>query len=280
MKPDPEINPTLGFDLGTTFSVVARWINGKMPQIIQNKVGENTTQSVVYYDQDNQELIVGKTAYNRGLISPENMVVGVKRLMGDAKYKIRLGNRSFSPIEISAMILKSVLDDAKSKYPPGMFQTRGSVVTVPYHFHAHQVHNTRKAAELADINCKGIIQEPIAASLFYAFQLAENQPHQDLAQTILVFDLGGGTFDVSLLTIIPEHGMFKVLATAGDTHLGGEDFDNILADYLLTQYEEITGIDISADTKAKCKVKVAAEQAKCSLSTAKSTVVDLSHIYF
>ena len=143
MAVDSEKNPVLGFDLGTTFSALARWIDGRGPRIIQNKTGQDTTQSVVYYNPEKEEFIVGQIAYRRGLIMPENMIVGVKRLMDDANQNVMLGGREFSPVDISAIILDKIYEDAKAKFPKGVFNSRGSVVTVPFYFKAHQIENTR-----------------------------------------------------------------------------------------------------------------------------------------
>ena len=157
MQIDNETNPVLGFDLGTTFSALARWVNRKGPQIIQNRAGQDTTQSAVYYNPENDEILVGQVAYNRGLMMPENMIVGVKRLMDDGNQKVMLGGKEFTPITLSSLILEKIYEDAKMKYPTGAFSSRGSVVTVPCYFKAHQMENTRKAADMADINCIGIM---------------------------------------------------------------------------------------------------------------------------
>ncbi len=254
MAVDSEKNPVLGFDLGTTFSAVARWRDAKGPQIIQNKIGQDTTQSVVYYNPENTEIIVGQTGYHRGLMIPENMVVGVKRLIDDAKQEVKLGDRKFSPIEVSSMILEKIYEDAKSKYPKGAFSSRGSVVTVPFYFKAHQIDNTRQAAEMADINCIGIIQEPIAASLRYAYQLCEEHSDEEFSQTILVFDLGGGTFDLTLFQLqhTKKELIFEVLGTGGDDRLGGMDFDNCLADIILNKSGiSLDGIEPNLFNKAR-----------------------------
>ncbi len=235
MGVDSDKNPVLGFDLGTTFSAVARWIEGRGPRVIQNRMGQDTTQSVVYYNPQNGEIVVGQTAYNKGLMAPENMIVGVKRLMDDASHSVLLGGKEFTPIELSAIILDKVYEDAKSKYPKGSFNSSGSVVTVPFYFKAHQIGNTRQAAELAHINCIGIIQEPIAASLSYVFQLCEEHSDKDFSENILVFDLGGGTFDLTLFHLehSKDHLTFEVLATGGDDRLGGMDFDRCLSEAIL-----------------------------------------------
>jgi len=232
---DNEKNPVLGFDLGTTFSALARWVDRKGPQIIQNRSGQDITQSVVYYNPENDEILVGQIAYNRGLMIPENMIVGVKRLMDDGNQKVMLGGKEFTPISLSSLILEKIYEDAKMKYPTGTFSSRGSVVTVPCYFKAHQMANTRKAAEMTDINCIGIIQEPIAASLSYALQICEDHFDKEFSQKILVFDLGGGTFDLTLFQLKHTNDtiFFEVLASSGDDRLGGMDFDRCLADVIL-----------------------------------------------
>jgi len=235
MAIDNETNPVIGFDLGTTYSALARWVDRKGPQIIQNRAGQDTTQSAVYFNPENDEILVGNTAYNRGLMTPENMIVGVKRLMDDGHQKIMLGGKEFTPIELSSLILEKIYEDAKMKYPKGTFSSRGSVVTVPCYFKAHQMDNTRRAAEMADINCTGIIQEPIAASLTYALQICEDHFDKEFNQKILVFDLGGGTFDLTLFQLKHTNDtiFFEVLASGGDDRLGGMDFDQCLADVIL-----------------------------------------------
>ena len=184
-----ENNPVLGFDLGTTFSAVSKWTDGRGPQTIQNKLGQDTTQSVVYMNPDNDEVLVGQTAYHKGLMHPENVIMGVKRHMDEGHKLLKVAGKEFSPIVLSSKILEGMYKDAQAKYPKGLFNSRGSVVTVPFYFKAHQIENTRKAAEMANINCIGILQEPIAASLLYAYQLCEENCDKEFSQNILVFDL-------------------------------------------------------------------------------------------
>ncbi|QTA93697.1 Hsp70 family protein [Desulfonema magnum] len=281
MGVDSDTNPVLGFDLGTTFSAVARWTDGRGPRIIQNKTGLDTTQSVVYRNPANDEMIVGRIAYHRGLMSPENMIVGVKRLMDETAHNVHLGGKAFTPVELSAMILKKIYNDAKSQYPKGVFSSRGSVVTVPFYFKAHQIDNTRQAAEMADINCIGIIQEPIAASLLYAFQLCEEHSEQEFSQNILVFDLGGGTFDLTLFHL--EHTktelIFEVLGAGGDDRLGGMDFDKCLGDVILEKGEvSLQGLDPVLFNKAQKNLFEHAVNAKIALGASSEYFVAIPFI--
>ncbi|GAK58252.1 DnaK7 protein [Candidatus Vecturithrix granuli] len=270
MSGDSEKNPVLGFDLGTTFSALARWIDGRGPRIIQNKTGQDTTQSVVYYNPEKDEYIVGQIAYRRGLITPENMIVGVKRLMDDANQKVLLGGKEFNPVDISAIILEKIYEDAKSKFPKGVFSSRGSVVTVPFYFKAHQIENTRTAAERANINCIGIIQEPIAASLCYAYQLSEEYPEKEFSENILVFDLGGGTFDLTLFRLeqTKKSLNFEVLGTGGDDRLGGMDFDACFADLILKKNQlSLDGLTPIQFNQSRQKLMEATIDAKKTLSS-------------
>jgi molecular chaperone DnaK len=275
MAIDNETNPVVGFDLGTTFSALARWVDRKGPQIIQNRAGQDTTQSAVYFNPDNDEILVGNTAYNRGLMTPENMIVGVKRLMDDGHQKIILGGKEFTPITLSSLILEKIYEDAKMKYPTGTFSSRGSVVTVPCYFKAHQMDNTRKAAEMADINCIGIIQEPIAASLTYALQICEDHFDKEFNQKILVFDLGGGTFDLTLFQLKHTNDtiFFEVLASSGDDRLGGMDFDQCLADVILEKSGvSLDGVEPKLYNKAQKNLLEQSSLAKIALS--------VSHDYY
>ncbi|MEZ5582210.1 MAG: Hsp70 family protein [Candidatus Competibacteraceae bacterium] len=220
--PDDELNPVLGIDLGTTFSAVSRW-DGRGVVTYQTRTGEESLQSAAYYDPQTGELLFGQLAYRRGLRFPENLALGVKRHLDDAHQPVVLGGRTFTPVELSAGILRRLYDDVAEKYPSGRFRSRGTVVTVPYYFKAHQCEATRQAAELADIACIGILQEPIAASLAYAWQLVNSHPDEDRAENILVFDLGGGTFDLTLFRLEQDGTRlsFEVLASGGDDRLGG-----------------------------------------------------------
>lgn len=281
MAVDNSLNPVLGIDLGTTFSAIAHW-NGRGPEAYQiyRPAGE-TLQSAVYYNPENDEFLVGQLAYRRGLTSPENMALGVKRFMDDASQQIKLGGRNFSPIELSAKILEYIYKDVGGRYPPGKFKSRGTVVTVPYYFKAHQCDRTRKAAEIADINCVGILQEPIAASLSYTWQLAQANPDRDYSENILVFDLGGGTFDLTLFRLeqTAQKLVFEVLATGGDDRLGGMDFDQKLTQLLLDK-EKLTLEGLSHKDKLKAQQKLLEEaiEAKHTLAATTSTFVAIPDI--
>jgi molecular chaperone DnaK (HSP70) len=272
MNSDNETNPVLGFDLGTTFSALARWVDRKGPQIIQNRSGQDITQSVVYYSPENDEILVGQIAYNKGLMTPENMIVGVKRLMDDGNQKVMLGGKEFTPITLSSLILEKIYEDAKMKYPTGTFSSRGSVVTVPCYFKAHQMANTQKAAQRTEINCIGIIQEPIAASLSYALQICEDHFDKEFSQKILVFDLGGGTFDLTLFQLKHTNDtiFFEVLASSGDDRLGGMDFDKCLADAILEKSGvSLDGVEPKLFNKAQRNLLEQSTLAKIALSASK-----------
>lgn len=281
MAIDNETNPVVGFDLGTTFSALARWVDRKGPQIIQNRAGQDTTQSAVYFNPENDEILVGNTAYNRGLMTPENMIVGVKRLMDDGHQIIMLGGKEFTPISLSSLILEKIYEDAKMKYPTGTFSSRGSVVTVPCYFKAHQMDNTRQAAEMADINCIGIIQEPIAASLTYALQICEDHFDKEFNQKILVFDLGGGTFDLTLFQLNHTNDTiyFEVLASSGDDRLGGMDFDQCLADVILEKSGvSLDGVEPKLFNKAQKNLLEQSTLAKIALSASNDYYVAVPFI--
>lgn len=219
---DNEFNPFLGIDLGTTFSAIARW-DGRSPVHYQMSNGEDVLQSVVYIDPRNNEKIVGSQAYRLGLLDPVNMVLGVKRLMDHGNEPFTVAGQEFTPTQISAIILRRLHSDVLNMFPTNRFQDRGVVVTVPYYFKAHQCEATRLAAQEAGLQCMGLLQEPIAASLRYALQLIQADPVGSGKQRVLVFDLGGGTFDLTLfdLTYSPEQIIFEVLGSGGDDRLGG-----------------------------------------------------------
>lgn len=237
MPRDDEKRPVLGIDLGTTFSSIARW-DGFQPKVYELRRGRSIP-SVVYRDPASGEMLAGVAAKSKGILDPANVVTEVKRDIGNRSKQIKLGDKTYTPIDISAEILKKLYKDA-AETTPG-FESRGVVVTVPYHFKANQIANTKEAALKAGLNCIGVIQEPIAASLAYAWELAK--AGQSVDEKILVFDLGGGTFDLTLfhlhLTSTELH--FEVLATGGDDNLGGLDFDQLLVDYAVRK----SGIDFS-----------------------------------
>ena len=281
---DNELNPVIGIDLGTTFSAIARWHERlQEPEHYQHsKSGSGgTLQSVVYCDPTSSEILIGQIAYRRGIIYPENVVIGVKRMMDDASQVISIGGQDFSPIDLSAKILSELYQDVVKQYPNGMFSSRGTVVTVPYYFKSHQCEHTRKAAAIADINCLGLIQEPIAASLAYAWQLVRESPDKEIKQNILVFDLGGGTFDLTLFCLhqTPTKLLFEVLATGGDDRLGGMDFDECLYNLVLEKGGiSLTGLSDIEQKKARQKVMEQTVEAKITLSSASDTYITVTDV--
>jgi molecular chaperone DnaK len=277
----------VGIDLGTTNSVVAA-IEGGKPTVILNAEGLRTTPSIVAYTKK-QELLVGQIAKRQAVINPENTFFSVKRFIGskesevseEAKklpYKVtkdQNGNikikcsslsKDFSPEEISAQVLRKLINDASNYLGQEVTQ---AVITVPAYFNDSQRQATIDAGKIAGIEVLRIINEPTAASLAYGLDQKQNE-------TILVFDLGGGTFDVSILEV--GDGIFEVLSTAGDTHLGGDDFDKVLVDWLLKQFQTKEGIDLSKDIQALQRLTEAAEKAKMELSTVDKTTIHLPFI--
>ncbi|MBD2150465.1 Hsp70 family protein [Pseudanabaena sp. FACHB-1277] len=279
---DNELNPVVGIDLGTTFSAIARWHDKKRePRHYQHSKSGDTLQSVVYCDPRTSEILVGKLAYNKGLVDPENVAIGVKRKMDDASEIISIGGKDFSPIDLSAMILKELYQDVVQQFGGGKFKSRATVVAHPYYFKAHQCEHTRKAAEIADINCISLIPEPIAASLAYAWQLVQERPDQEIKQNILVFDLGGGTFDLTLFCLhqAPKKLLFEVLATGGDDRLGGMDFDECLYNLILEKSDiSLTGLTKLDERKARRKILEQAIEAKITLSQANDTFVTVPDV--
>jgi molecular chaperone DnaK len=280
--PDHTLNPVLGIDLGTTFSAIAWW-NEKRKQSIhyQTSTGDDSLQSAVYYDPDKKEFLVGQLAFNRGIVFPENLAFGVKRKMDDASQTMEIGGQSFSPIELSAKILQRLHGDVVSKFPTNQFKSRGTVVTVPYYFKAHQCENTRKAADHADINCIGLIQEPIAASLAYAWELVGNRGDWEGSENILVFDLGGGTFDLTLFRLeqTKTQLLFEVLATGGDDRLGGMDFDECLFNLLLAQSKiSLEGLSDVEVRKARAKMMKQVIETKHTLTFTDSAYVTIPDV--
>ena len=278
----------IGIDLGTTNSVVAA-IEGGQPAVITNAEGLRTTPSIVAYTKK-QELLVGQIAKRQSVINPKNTFFSVKRFIGskqlevaaeakelpydiisdsvgNIKIKCSSLNKEFSPEEISAQVLRKLINDAKVYLGQEVEQ---AVITVPAYFNDSQRQATMDAGKIAGIDVLRIINEPTAASLAYGLDKNKNQ-------IILVFDLGGGTFDVSILEV--GDGIFEVLATAGDTNLGGDDFDKILVDWLLKNFKERENIDLSNDMQALQRLAEAAEKAKIALSTAEETKIHLPFIY-
>jgi molecular chaperone DnaK len=277
----------VGIDLGTTNSVVAA-IEGGQPSVIINAEGLRTTPSIVAYTKK-QELLVGQIAKRQAVINPENTFFSVKRFIGSKESEIaaqskklpyKVGkdqndnikikcpalNKEFSPEEISAQVLRKLINDATSYLGQDVTQ---AVITVPAYFNDSQRQATMDAGKIAGIEVLRIINEPTAASLAYGLDKKQNE-------TILVFDLGGGTFDVSILEV--GDGIFEVLATAGDTNLGGDDFDNVLVNWLINDFKQKEGIDLSGDIQALQRLTEAAEKAKIELSTVEKTTIQLPFI--
>ena len=277
----------VGIDLGTTNSVVAA-IEGGKPSVITNAEGFRTTPSIVAYTKK-QELLVGQIAKRQAVINPENTFFSVKRFIGskefelskDAKQlpytvikdqngniKIKCSslNKEFSPEEISAQVLRKLINDASSYLGQEVTQ---AVITVPAYFNDSQRQATIDAGKIAGIEVLRIINEPTAASLAYGLDQKQNE-------TILVFDLGGGTFDVSILEV--GDGIFEVLATAGDTNLGGDDFDKVLVNWLVEDFKNKEKIDLTLDIQALQRLTEAAEKAKMELSTVEKTTIHLPFI--
>jgi molecular chaperone DnaK len=277
----------VGIDLGTTNSVVAA-IEGGKPTVILNSEGLRTTPSIVAYTKK-QELLVGQIAKRQAVINPENTFFSVKRFIGskesevsneakklpykvtsdsngNIKIKCTSLNKDFSPEEISAQVLRKLINDASNYLKQ---EVKQAVITVPAYFNDSQRQATIDAGKIAGVEVLRIINEPTAASLAYGLDQKQNE-------TILVFDLGGGTFDVSILEV--GDGIFEVLSTAGDTHLGGDDFDKVLVDWLLQEFEKKENIDLSKDIQALQRLTEAAEKAKMELSILNKTTINLPFI--
>mgnify|MGYP001791401379 CR=1 FL=1 len=277
----------VGIDLGTTNSVVAA-IEGGQPNVIINAEGLRTTPSIVAYTKK-QELLVGQIAKRQAVINPENTFFSVKRFIGskeadltadarklpykvdkdsnnNIKIKCPALDKDFSPEELSAQVLRKLINDATDYLGQDVTQ---AVITVPAYFNDSQRQATMDAGKIAGVEVLRIINEPTAASLAYGLDKKQNE-------TILVFDLGGGTFDVSILEV--GDGIFEVLSTAGDTNLGGDDFDITLVNWLINDFKEQENIDLSTDIQALQRLTEAAEKAKIELSTTEKTTIHLPFI--
>lgn len=277
----------IGIDLGTTNSVVSI-MEGGDPLVISSAEGGRTTPSVIAFNKNNERL-VGQTAKRQAVINSTNTIYSVKRLMGQTyeevvsekkqlSYKIEKGpsggvrihvpltGKSYTPQEISAMILQKLKTDAEAYLGQAVTE---AVITVPAYFNDSQRQATKDAGKIAGLNVRRIINEPTAAALAYGLDKKSNE-------TILVFDLGGGTFDVSLLEV--GDGVIEVKATSGDTHLGGDDWDQRIVDWLVVEFRKDQGIDLSKDTQALQRLKEAAEKAKIELSTVMETEINLPYV--
>ncbi len=277
---------SIGIDLGTTNSCVAV-LEGGDPTVITNSEGERTTPSVVAFDRRSGERLVGQLARRQAVTNPERTVYSIKRFMGrrfsDVKteaervgyqvksasggdIRIEVDDKDYSPPEISAMILQKLKRDAEEYLGEEVSE---AVITVPAYFEDAQRQATKDAGRIAGLNVKRIINEPTAASLAYGMDKEEDQ-------TILVFDLGGGTFDVSILEL--GEGVFEVKATSGNNHLGGDDFDAKVVEWMVSEFKKVEGIDLSKDKMAAQRLVEAAEKAKKELSSTTSTSINLPFI--
>ena len=253
----------IGIDLGTTNSCVAV-MEGGSPAIISNAEGFRTTPSVVAFSKNGEKLI-GDTAKRQSVTNTDRTISSIKRHMG-TNYTVKIDNKNLSPEEISAMILTKLKKDAENYLGETVNE---AVITVPAYFNDSQRKATSDAGKIAGLEVKRIINEPTAAALSYGLD-------NESSQKIMVYDLGGGTFDVSIIEI--GDGVIEVLATCGDNHLGGDDFDKQVADYLIEEFKKIEGIDLSKDVVALQRVKEEAEKAKKELSSAMSTNINLPFI--
>ncbi|MBO7132134.1 molecular chaperone DnaK [Candidatus Saccharibacteria bacterium] len=273
----------IGIDLGTTNSAFAYMVAGK-PEVITNAEGDRTTPSVVAVTKKGERL-VGKVAQRQRVTNPKNTIYGIKRLIGRkftdkevqhdleiSPYKIvkkgqgvavEMDGKEYTPEEISAMVLSKIKADAEAFLGEPVTE---AIITVPAYFDDSQRQATKDAGKIAGLEVKRIINEPTAAALAYGLESKKDEK-------IVVFDLGGGTFDVSILEL--GDGVFEVMSTNGDTHLGGEDFDNIIVNYLVDEFKKESGIDIKGDAAAMQRVKDEAEKAKKELSSSTSTDINL-----
>jgi len=279
----------LGIDLGTTFSAMAVTKQGE-PMIIENKEGSRTTPSVVALTKNN-EILVGVLARRQQITNPKNTIFSAKRLIGrrfsdqevqrdkkllpyeireskEGGVEIKMGERWYRPLEISAMVLKKLKQDAEEKLGEKITE---AVITCPAYFDDSQRKATKTAGEIAGFNVKMILNEPTAAALAYGLTQKANQQ-------ILVYDFGGGTFDVSILDVRKDPDTIEVIGIGGDTHLGGDDFDQKIMDWIIEQFKKDQGIDLSKDQLALQRIKEAAEKAKIELSTTLETEINLPFI--
>ena len=258
------MSKVIGIDLGTTNSVVAVMEGGE-PTVITNPEGSRLTPSVVGFTKDDQRL-VGQMAKRQAISNPTRTISSIKRHMGEAGYRVEIGDKKYSPEEISAMILQKLKADAEKYLGETVSQ---AVITVPAYFSDSQRQATKDAGKIAGLEVLRIINEPTAASLAYGIDKTDDH-------TILVYDLGGGTFDVSILEV--GDGVFEVKATNGDTHLGGDDFDNRIMDWMVAEFKKENGIDLSNDKMAMQRLREAAEKAKIELSSMVTTNINLPFI--
>ncbi len=255
---------TVGIDLGTTNSVVAV-MEGTSPVVIPNAEGSRTTPSVVAFTKTGERL-VGQLAKRQAITNPERTISSIKRHMGEGDYHVKIDGKDYTPQEISAMILQKLVNDASNYL--GERVTK-AVITVPAYFNDSQRQATKDAGKIAGLDVLRIINEPTAAALAYGLEKKGNE-------TILVWDLGGGTYDVSILEV--GDGVFEVKATNGDTHLGGDDYDHRIVEWLVDQFRRDQGVDLSKDKQAMQRLTEAAEKAKIELSSVVQTNINLPFV--
>lgn len=258
------MSKVIGIDLGTTNSVVAVMEGGE-PTVITNQEGSRLTPSVVGFAK-NGERLVGQLAKRQAVSNPDRTISSIKRHMGEGSYRVTIDDKKYSPEEISAMILQKLKADAEAYLGEKVTQ---AVITVPAYFNDSQRQATKDAGKIAGLEVLRIINEPTAASLAYGIDKTDDH-------TIMVYDLGGGTFDVSILDV--GDGVFEVKATNGDTHLGGDDFDKKIMDWMVDEFKKAEGIDLSSDRMAMQRLREAAEKAKIELSGVMSTNINLPFI--
>jgi molecular chaperone DnaK len=255
----------VGIDLGTTNSAVAT-LSGGEPEVIANSEGSRTTPSVVAFAK-NGEVLVGEVAKRQAVTNVDRTIRSVKRHMGDPTWKVDIDGKSYSAQEISARVLQKLKRDAEAYLGETISD---AVITVPAYFNDSQRQATKEAGQIAGLNVLRIVNEPTAAALAYGLDKGDKD------QTILVFDLGGGTFDVSLLEI--GEGVIEVKATNGDNHLGGDDWDQRIIDWLVDKFKSGHGIDLTKDKMAMQRLREAAEKAKIELSSSQQTSINLPYI--
>lgn len=253
----------IGIDLGTTNSCVSV-IEGGEPVVIPNAEGARTTPSVVAFSKDGERM-VGNVAKRQAITNPEKTISSIKRHMG-SDYKVNIDGKAYTPQEISAIILQKLKADAEAYLGEKVTE---AVITVPAYFTDSQRQATKDAGKIAGLDVKRIINEPTAAALAFGIDKEDDQK-------VMVYDLGGGTFDVSILDI--DDGVFEVLSTNGDTHLGGDDFDQAIINYLLDEFKKTEGVDLSTDKMAMQRLKEAAEKSKIELSTTTTSNINLPFI--
>ena len=258
------MSKVIGIDLGTTNSVVAVMEGGE-PTVITNQEGSRLTPSVVGFAK-NGERLVGQLAKRQAVSNPDRTISSIKRHMGEGDYRVTVDDKKYSPEEISAMILQKLKADAEAYLGEKVSQ---AVITVPAYFNDSQRQATKDAGKIAGLDVLRIVNEPTAASLAYGIDKTDDH-------TIMVYDLGGGTFDVSILDV--GDGVFEVKATNGDTHLGGDDFDKKIMDWMVDEFKKAEGIDLSTDKMAMQRLREAAEKAKIELSGVMSTNINLPFI--